>query len=213
MRDHRRVARAVAVRVGDWMRTLVALTAMAVILSGCTATHHHNAVSTTQTAPTTASARSTPPPARVTPETLLGASGMRASWVEQENARPGTSAWRMPAQASSAIDGFADKAYAADGQTVRLYVSTRAAVFHVEAYRMGYYGGAGARQVWRSPANRGGLQRACPRTPRISSRTTCSRGRRGTRTAATTSMPGSEPARPASIRCAHGPGSCLSTAP
>ena len=147
------------------MRTLVALSAMAVILSGCTATHHHNAVSTTQTAPTGPSAPSTPPPARVTPETLLGVSGMRASWVEQENARTGTSAWRIPAQASSAIDGFADKAYAADGQTVRLYVSTPAASFHVEAYRMGYYGGAGARHVWSSPPKRGGLQRQCPRTP------------------------------------------------
>ena len=147
------------------MRTLVALSAMAVILSGCTATHHHNAVSTTQTAPTGPSAPSTPPPARLTPETLLGVSGMRASWVEQENARPGTSAWRIPAQASSAIDGFADKAYAADGQTVRLYVSTPAASFHVEAYRMGYYGGAGARHVWSFPPKRGGLQRQCPRTP------------------------------------------------
>jgi len=147
------------------MRTLVALSAMAVILSGCTATHHHNAVSTTQTAPTGPSAPSTPPPARVTPATLLGVSGMRASWVEQENARPGTSAWRIPAQASSAIDGFADKVYAADGQTVRLYVSTPAASFHVEAYRMGYYGGAGARHVWSSPPKRGGLQRQCPRTP------------------------------------------------
>lgn len=148
------------------MRTWVALVGAAVIVAGCTAPHRHNGASAAQTTPTRSSTPSSPPPSRAVPATSLGPSGMRARWVQQENARPGTSAWRIPAQASSAIAGFAGATYAADGQTVRLYVSTPAASFHVEAYRMGYYGGAGARQVWRSPVSRGGVQRQCPRAAR-----------------------------------------------
>jgi hypothetical protein len=90
---------------------------------------------------------------------------MRAAWVQRENARPGTADWRISARASSAISGFADKVYAADGQRVSLYVSTPARSFHVEAYRMGYYGGTGARLVWRSPEQGGRVQRSCARTP------------------------------------------------
>ena len=36
------------------------------------------------------------------------------------------------------------------GDRVTLYVNTKAATFHVEAYRMGYYQGIGARLVWTS---------------------------------------------------------------
>ena len=36
------------------------------------------------------------------------------------------------------------------GDTVTLFVNTRAASFHVEAYRMGYYQGIGGRLVWQS---------------------------------------------------------------
>ena len=105
------------------MKMLAALTGVAVILAGCTATHQHNVASTTQSTPTrsgTSSTSSTPPPSSVTPATLLGTRGMRARWVQQENARPGTSAWRIPAQASSAIEGFADKAYAARSEERRV---------------------------------------------------------------------------------------------
>ncbi|MBV8462713.1 MAG: hypothetical protein JO368_05425 [Acidimicrobiales bacterium] len=36
-----------------------------------------------------------------------------------------------------------------------LYVNTRAASFHVEAYRMGYYQGIGGRLIWQSPEVKG----------------------------------------------------------
>jgi hypothetical protein len=85
--------------------------------------------------------------------------------VRRENSRPGTTAWRIPPHASGAISGFADRVYATDGQRVLLYVSVRAPSFHAEAYRMGYYGGTGARLVWRSSQRRGTVQPPCPRTP------------------------------------------------
>jgi hypothetical protein len=48
---------------------------------------------------------------------------------------------------------------------VTLYVSSDAPRFHVEAYRMGYYHGAGARLVWQSDEVDGRRQPPCPVTP------------------------------------------------
>jgi hypothetical protein len=73
-------------------------------------------------------------------------------WVAVENRRPGTASWRISRLgARTAIEGWADHASATTGQRVRLYVSTTAPSFKVQAYRMGWYRGRGARLVWRSP--------------------------------------------------------------
>jgi N,N-dimethylformamidase beta subunit-like, C-terminal len=80
-----------------------------------------------------------------------------ADWVVQENQRPGTSAWRI-GNAPTRIEGFADRVSAQVGARVRLFVSTPANHFHVEAYRFGWYGGDGARLVWRSGPVPGHLQ-------------------------------------------------------
>jgi hypothetical protein len=70
-----------------------------------------------------------------------------------ENRRPGTSGWRISRLgAREAIQGWAEQVSAATGERVRLYVSTTAPSFRVQAYRMGWYGGLGARLVWRSQA-------------------------------------------------------------
>jgi len=79
--------------------------------------------------------------------TLLGAT---PSWVVVENRKPGTSAWRIRSSAPSKIEGFADHVSAKLGDRVRLFVSSKARHFHVEAFRFGYYGGRGARLIWRS---------------------------------------------------------------
>jgi hypothetical protein len=77
--------------------------------------------------------------------------GPAGSWVAVENRRPGTSGWRIThLGAPEAIQGWADQVSASSGERVRLYVSTTARRFQVEAYRMGWYGGHGARLVWRS---------------------------------------------------------------
>ena len=94
--------------------------------------------------------------------------GVTASWVQQENAKPGSPFWVISgAPATGRIEGFADQVYAAQGQHVRLFLNTTAASFHVEAYRVGWYGGAGARLVWRSGVVAGTRQAACPVTPGI----------------------------------------------
>jgi N,N-dimethylformamidase beta subunit-like protein len=92
---------------------------------------------------------------------------MQASWVIAENERPGTSAWRIPANAPMNIEGYADRVSAQVGDVIALFVSTTARSFRVEAYRIGYYQGFGGRFVWRSAQLRGQVQRAPMRTPGI----------------------------------------------
>ena len=85
-------------------------------------------------------------------------------WVVTENEKPGTSKWRIPKNAPTSIEGFADMVSAQRGDLVTLYVSTRASTFHVEAYRIGYYQGLGGRLIWRSARQRGHDQPSPTRT-------------------------------------------------
>jgi hypothetical protein len=114
-------------------------------------------------------ARAAPPhvSASATPATVLAGDGVRARWVVAENAKPGSPGWVIPAAHDGGIAGFADHVYASDGQHVTFYVSTAAPRFHVEAYRVGYYHGVGARLVWRSADVAGRHQPRCPVTPKI----------------------------------------------
>ena len=79
-----------------------------------------------------------------------GSTPEHASWVVAENARSGSSSWRIPRSAPNSIEGFADVVSAQVGDDVTLYISTPARTFHVEAYRIGYYDGDGGRRIWRS---------------------------------------------------------------
>lgn len=100
------------------------------------------------------------------PATFLGSDGVEARWVIAENNRPGTTAWKIPlGTPANQIQGFANLNYAAAGQTVQLYVSTPSPTFRVVAYRMGWYGGTGARKVWSSSVVAGHPQPACPSRP------------------------------------------------
>jgi hypothetical protein len=84
----------------------------------------------------------------------------KSAAIIAENKRPGTNAWRIPHPGPHyGIEGFADRTSAHEGQHVRLFVSTGARRFIVRAFRMGYYGGKGARLVWQSRSLRGSLQR------------------------------------------------------
>ncbi len=72
-------------------------------------------------------------------------------WIVIENERPGTSSWRIPPNAPKGISGYASVASAEQGDTVTLYVDTKARTFYVESFRLGYYQGLGGRLVWTSP--------------------------------------------------------------
>ncbi|GAA1877483.1 N,N-dimethylformamidase beta subunit family domain-containing protein [Actinomadura bangladeshensis] len=70
---------------------------------------------------------------------------------KSENEQPGTADWRVRRKgAEHEIEGYADKVSVLPGQAFRLLVSTTTSGFTAEAFRMGWYGGAQARRVWRS---------------------------------------------------------------
>ncbi|HMG27957.1 MAG TPA: N,N-dimethylformamidase beta subunit family domain-containing protein, partial [Acidimicrobiia bacterium] len=66
-----------------------------------------------------------------------------------------------------AIEGFASVVSAVQGEKVQLFVSTGAKAFHVEAYRMGSYGGKGGRLVWTSEDVPGTRQAPAKVTPGV----------------------------------------------
>jgi hypothetical protein len=75
--------------------------------------------------------------------------------VAPENAKPGTTAWRVPtAQQGTAQDlaGYTDVPTITSGDRFQLYVSTSKRSLRASAYRIGYYGGTGAREYWHSDA-------------------------------------------------------------
>jgi hypothetical protein len=105
-------------------------------------------------------AAATPPPPVAT------ASWAPSTWVATENARPGTPGWTVqhPSTAGQ-IEAYADQVSAGPGDTVRLFVSSTAPTWSATAYRMGWYGGVLARQVWSSGAQPGVRQRPATVTP------------------------------------------------
>ncbi|MFC5908130.1 N,N-dimethylformamidase beta subunit family domain-containing protein [Streptacidiphilus monticola] len=86
--------------------------------------------------------------------------GIEPPWtVGRENARPGTDGWRVRRPGPDrAVEGYADRLAVDPGESFRLFVSTTAASFRIEAYRMGWYGGKQGRLVWRSEEVPGRLQ-------------------------------------------------------
>jgi len=68
--------------------------------------------------------------------------------VSLENQKPGTPDWELKSPAwSHEIEGYAEAASVEPGGSLRLHVSSASPSFTVNVYRMGWYGGAGARQV------------------------------------------------------------------
>ena len=87
-----------------------------------------------------------------TPTSLLPAScgAFRSpGWVTTENALPADPEWQIGNVTYDAPTGWAGTTSAQCGDTVALHVAARRA-YSVLAFRMGWYGGAGARLVWQS---------------------------------------------------------------
>ena len=73
--------------------------------------------------------------------------------VKAENAKPGTTAWNFgkSQQASDTeLAGFLDHDSVRPGDKLSLKATSTAPQFAVTAYRMGWYGGKGGREIWSS---------------------------------------------------------------
>lgn len=102
------------------------------------------------------------------PATFVGPNGPEARWVVNENKKPGTTNWEINGtQSTTGIMGYDNLVQAKKGSRVTLYVSTAAPSFRVDAFRMGYYRGKGARLIWQSKSMTGVQQPVCPVTPGV----------------------------------------------
>lgn len=89
-----------------------------------------------------------------------------ARQVAEENARPGTTDWRLRKVArKNEIEGYAQLSTVSPGEAVPVAVSlSQARSYSWVAYRMGHYRGRGGREVARGSGLRGGPQPALPPT-------------------------------------------------
>ncbi|HEX8352582.1 MAG TPA: N,N-dimethylformamidase beta subunit family domain-containing protein, partial [Pyrinomonadaceae bacterium] len=95
---------------------------------------------------------------------LLAASAhaLAANPVQAENAKPGTAAWQLSSPATAReIEGYASATSVGRGGQITLFVNTAESAYTVEVYRMGWYGGAGARLV-HGPVSRAGTAQPTP---------------------------------------------------
>lgn len=76
----------------------------------------------------------------------LGDAAVRPNPIVLENAKAGSSEWRI-GTAATEIEGYASLASAAAGESIAFYVNTAAPTFDVDVFRMGWYAGVGGRLV------------------------------------------------------------------
>jgi hypothetical protein len=80
----------------------------------------------------------------------------------EENNLPGAEDWMLTKPAfGREIEGYASVCSAASGQTVEFYVNTAAPSYTIQIYRMGWYGGRGARRIW-GPVTERGVRQPIP---------------------------------------------------
>lgn len=91
-----------------------------------------------------------------------------------ENALPGAPNWNhgVDSGADHGIEGYADQVAVDSGQSFKLYVNTTAPQFTATAFRIGYYGGTQARQVWKSAVTPGQPQPAAAVQAQVNTVTT-----------------------------------------
>lgn len=75
-------------------------------------------------------------------------SNARSNPTALENARPGTRNWGLSKPATNReIEGYASASSVAPGGSLPLHVSAKSHLFDIDVYRLGWYGGLGARRV------------------------------------------------------------------
>jgi hypothetical protein len=82
--------------------------------------------------------------------------------IVAENRLAGTDDWKLSRPATDGeIEGYASATSVARGESIRLYVNTVAPAYTIEVFRMGWYGGLGARRVW-GPIEATGITQSVP---------------------------------------------------
>src|SRR5215472_2384828 len=97
-------------------------------------------------------------------ERLRRPAAQAANPVVAENQRPGSSpsTWDIRGSGDPSIQGFATDISVAAGEIVSFKIATDASAYAIEIFRLGYYGGRGARKVADIPARRVAAHRQPP---------------------------------------------------
>lgn len=77
----------------------------------------------------------------------FGACSAPQNQIEAENCNPGTTGWEVLGLGDLTIQGFSTDISVNAGQTIYFKISTPATSYHVDIYRLGYYGGTGGRYI------------------------------------------------------------------
>jgi hypothetical protein len=97
-----------------------------------------------------------------------GARSVARTKPVSENQLPGDPNWYLSELgAPDEMIGYAGQYSVLPGEPITLYASTTAREFSVKAFRMGWYRGDGARQVWQSQSVAGKQQSAATVTPEV----------------------------------------------
>jgi hypothetical protein len=86
------------------------------------------------------------------------------SYIQEENAKPGTPGWQIdPASFDPAtLSAYSSKDSYTCGEIIALRVHATSHWVTAEVFRMGYYGGVGARRVWATEGNSLGGPQSAP---------------------------------------------------
>ena len=91
---------------------------------------------------------------------LLANDVYAATRIQMENARPGSLEWQLAQPAEyGEVEGYASLTSIQRGGQIKLFVSATEPFYIVDIYRMGWYGGMGARLIV------GGIRRSGNRQP------------------------------------------------
>jgi hypothetical protein len=76
----------------------------------------------------------------------------KAAWAsnatQSENAKPGAADWELTQAAlNREIAGYASRASVNRGEQIQLFVNTADPAYTIDLFRMGWYGGLGARRI------------------------------------------------------------------
>lgn len=84
--------------------------------------------------------------------------------IQAENAKAGTTDWKLtrPGRASGVIEGYASATSVNTGGSISLFVNTKEPTYQMDVFRLGYYGGLGARRMLPAVTLPGVAQPPCP---------------------------------------------------
>lgn len=87
--------------------------------------------------------------------------------IQMENSKPGTTEWQItnPGLTSGIIEGYASLTSVNRGGQIRLFVNTSEPTYTMDIFRVGYYGGLGARRMMPTISRTGRVQMIPPPDP------------------------------------------------